>query len=261
MEWKVLSKTEAKEKFIEMYNDNDQSLYNRMNNYSEYLNSECDLNDDYRDLRAEVFNKYKTIVNGDNAQRMAYKLDAQLAVFLYSALNSYGMNIRYAGTDEVWYYLNTIVFPDILYFRWGLNDDRYWRNKQRLYLKTLWWYVHLAARFKNGEFDEAETLKILQGKGMGTDSLAQVVERTGTLGYRIDLMRCIMYQFYLTVNAPNSTVRNASEYFRGIMKLVTSRTFSVNPVLSSFNEQYGLETFTKRLLKDTKRGCVITIKR
>ena len=260
MEWKTLEKTEAKRQVQEWQEYSDAEIYSFMNNPSEII-SASNLNSDDEDLRNDIYGMYKILVKKENAHRLAYKLDCPLALYIYRKLNEKGMNVRYAGTDEVWYYLNIKVFPDILFDRWGLNDDRFWKNKQRLYLKTLWWYVHLSAHFVNKKYDEITTTNILQGKGMGTDSIAQLVERTSNMGYNISLSRCIMYQYYSIVNRNDSKVRNPSEYFRGIMKLVTSRIYSVDPIFSSINEQSGIEEFTRKLLADTRRGCVVTVKR
>ena len=56
-----------------------------------------------------------------------------------------------------------------------------------MWLETLWWYIHLA--WKN---DEKTTSEIL--KGNTTDTILNIIDRTGTYGYRRDLFNEILYK-------------------------------------------------------------------
>src|SRR5699024_5283746 len=143
----------------------------------------------------------------------------------------YKFTERDASNDEVWIYLSVNVIPDLVYRRWGLVESRFYMQSRRIWLRTLWWYVHLSWA---GE--KEETYNRL--KNLTTDEVVQLVERSGTKGYRIDLTREIMKQFSVTYGQSDRNL------FRKIMKLNTTRLKIIEPYLTTG----GVTQYVKELI-------------
>ena len=122
----------------------------------------------------------------DRANNLDYSFDLLFGIDLFVTLNSKGFTARNASSDDVWRYLSICVVPDIVHSRWGLNEQRFYSNSRRIWLKTLWWYIELS--WRNNKED---TYQVLCNNT--TDTLVSLVERPG-LGYNINLYREIMYQ-------------------------------------------------------------------
>ncbi|QYG32276.1 hypothetical protein K0O13_05355 [Mammaliicoccus sciuri] len=163
--------------------------------------------------RDEIYEKY----DFDNSNKLEYKLDLLYGLQLYKILNEKnGFINRVASNDDVWRYLSIRVIPDIVHSRWGLNEERYYRTPRRIWLKTIWWYIHLS-----WTGDEEKTYEIL--KNNTTDTIAQLVERP-SIGYHIEMYREIMLQY-------NNISDSSREIFRSILKLNTARILTTSPEL------------------------------
>jgi len=161
-------------------------------------------------------------ISEDSKNKEDYIFDLRFGLELYNVLEEqFEITTRDASNDEVWIYLSMKVVPDIIYNRWGMSDTRFFKQSRRIWLKTLWWYIHLSW---NGSIEE--TYNIL--KKFTTDEIVQLVERSGPNGYRIDVTREIMKQF--GNRQLNSFDRNL---FRKVMKLNTARVKIVEPALTS----------------------------
>lgn len=105
------------------------------------------------------------------------------------------------------------MIPDIVHARWGMNASHFYQTSRRIWLKTIWWYIHLSWQ---NSIDE--TYKILIGNT--TDTILQLVERPG-LGYNVELFREIMKQY---ANYSDSS-RNL---FRTVLKLNTAKILTTS---------------------------------
>lgn len=155
--------------------------------------------------------------NYDSANRLDYQFDLLFGLKLYQILNDkIGFTNRVATNDEVWRYLSICVIPDIVHSRWQMNADHFYKLPRRIWLKVIWWYIHLS--WKDSEI---ETYNIL--KDNSTDTILQLVERPG-VGYYTDVYREIMLQY---ANHTDSS-RNI---FRHVLKLNTARLMTTSPEL------------------------------
>jgi len=166
---------------------------------------------DFTELRNQLIdarNRVFEIYNFDAANRLEYLFDLTFGLELYQILDEkIGFTNRVATNDDVWRYLSVCVVPDIVHSRWSLNPDHFYKRSIRIWLKTIWWYIHLSWR-GNAE----ETFNIL--KNNTTDTILQLVERPG-IGYYIELYRELMLQY------SNYQDESRTDFFRRVLKLNT----------------------------------------
>lgn len=163
------------------------------------------------EARNLVYDEY----NLDTSNSLDYQFDLEFGMKVYNILNKeIGFTNRIATNDDVWRYLSVKVVPDIVHARWGMKPDHFYKMPRRIWLKTIWWYIHLAWT-GNSE----ETFSLL--KTNTTDTILQLVERPG-IGYHIELYREIMKQY---------AERKSSGplLFRKILKLNTARLLTTMP--------------------------------
>lgn len=184
-----------------------------------------ELDAEYAELRSDLLEISRTIF-AEKPDAKEYLYDVSLAVPLYRLLTTkYGMAERHASNDGIWRYISIKVVPDLVLKRWGYKDARFWKESRRIWLKALWWYVHLS-----WQGDSLSTQKILAANT--TDILVQLVERPGPQGYRVSVCREIMKKL-----AAIPSVKNRAVLFRKIMVLNTARLKVVEPALCNEGEE------------------------
>lgn len=182
------------------------------------------------EARDEVFEVHKL----DGSEKLGYTLDLAFGLKLYEILNEQnGFTNRIATGDDVWRYLTICVIPDVVHSRWGLHEERFYKSPRRIWLKTIWWYIHLSWR---GNLDNTKELLI----DNTTDTIQQLVERPG-IGYHVNLYREIMLQ-YKNYSEPK---RDA---FRVALILNTARLMTTSPELV----EEGIEGYVRDLFETAK---------
>ena len=181
------------------------------------------LTDDYNKIRNEILAIYEEVKD-----KKDYELDLYFGVKLYSYFNMIkGFNMRLASNDDFWRYLSLKVIPDIVAQRWGVdNASHYYERGTRIWLKSIWWYIHLS-----WQSDEESTIEIL--KNNTTDEILNLVERAGRHGYYLNVYRNIMY-FFAKITQERlyiATEGKSDRLFRRIMKLNTARCIVIEPPL------------------------------
>lgn len=231
MEWEKMSKKYAEDYFNEMFEEN--------KNITAHYSTK------YQDLRILIMKAFKESLDELelNSTDLAkynniYKFDCVFAIKLYSIFmeEKYRIKERIASNDGVWRYIQLCVVPEIIANRWGMeNKDRFYKVSRRLYLKILWWYVYLSW---NNSLEE--TKKIIMSDVNTSDTLAQLVERSGKNGYRLELYREIMKK---------KTIENINtQEFRKLMVLNSARIKVINPYLVNG----GIEEYVDKLIKDVR---------
>lgn len=181
----------------------------------DYLEKKLD--NDYRELRQSLINNFEKVDKGQK-----YALDYQFGLLLNMTLAKYGFTMRDAADDGVWRFLSLCVIPDLVGKRWGKGAEiRYYKQSGRIWLKTIWWYIHLS-----WQGDARETLKIIAPNS--TDQILQLVDRSGTKGYYVEVYRRIMYYFWLAKQLDSSV---GETEFRRVMTLHTAMCRSIEPGL------------------------------
>lgn len=195
------------------------------------------IRDEFHPLRArlieardEVFEKYTL----DSSEKLDYTFDLSFGLKIYEILNEQiGFTNRVAANDEIWRYLSICIVPDIVHSRWSLNEERFYKSARRIWLKTIWWYVHLSWRG-----NASETYNLLASNS--TDTILQLVERPG-IGYHTDLYREIMLQYNLYGNC-------SRDLFRRVLILNTARLITISPELV----EGGIEGYVNDLFEKAK---------
>jgi hypothetical protein len=141
--------------------------------------------------------------------------DVATGLALYQILGEAGMDVRTAADDGVWRFLSLRVVPDIVQARWPTSPaDRFWRSRSRIWLRAVWWLIHLA-----WQESEEQTRAVLTD--VTTDTIVQLVERPGRGGFRIELARAMFLE--------RSRRRLSQQEFRALMKLNTARVMMTEP--------------------------------
>lgn len=200
----VYTKAQAKYRYNEIINDPENILPFK-------------LKKSYELLREIILKKKKQLLAEDAVKINSYYFDLQMGLKLYVVLNEkYEFNERYAAQDEIWRYLSLEVFPDLVYERVKDTSERFYANGRRIWLKRIWWYIHLSWQ---GSYEK--TYEVL--KDNTSDEILQLVDRSGSGGYRTDLTREIMRQHSLSSRKPR--------FLRRILKLNVTRLKIIEPSL------------------------------
>ena len=224
MIYKKMSKAHAKEWIAEI-DEMPEGAFENLTAQWAMRKIETQLTDEYLDIRNKVVGAYlKGLASGN------YAADVETGLCLYELLNeSSGFTNVMANDDDVWRYFSCIVFPDITFERYpipGAGDrrlpsKRFYSHKRRIWVKTLWWYIHLSWQGNTND-----TRKVLAG--LGSDTISDLIERTGK-GYRLPLYRELMRQYS---NCPNKSTATFNRLCS--QNLVNCR--SIEPALTSSGE-------------------------
>ena len=177
-----------------------------------------EVNTEYSKVRSELKLLFNQVKNS-GAKLKSYDFDVEYGIKLYGYFQDKQIdNLRNASNDGFWRYLSLIVVPDLVYQRFD-NADHFYGKSSRIWLKTLWWYVHLSWQ---GSLEKTRTF--LKSGRFSTDTILNLVERTGAGGTNIALYRTIM-----TGYGAKEEISDAN--FRKIMKMNTVKTLVVEPDL------------------------------
>lgn len=267
MKWENLPKRQANE-ILHSWTHADLE-----NKFCDFIKSNLIKNKQYCEIRNEIIdiwnkNNHFLQKNAEKSANSKYLLDLNLGINLYKVFLKYNMTSRFASNDEIWNFLTVQIFPDIVSERWPKDDSKTVREprdclvnvdrfiaKRRNYLKTLWWYVFLSLQNKdnssdldcneciNPDFDK--TYEILSRNS--TDTIVQLVERSGNYGYRVGFSRILMRYYYdhCTNKEQNSKSSDYHDFFRKIMVLNTAKLKIIEPDLM----ENGALQYVKMLFK------------
>ncbi|CAH2763177.1 Uncharacterised protein [Erysipelothrix amsterdamensis] len=181
------------------------------------------LDGNYENLRKKLTEYYLSIPSDRE-----YMKDLQFGLYLYDVLkNENGMTLREASDEQIWIDLQVRVIPNIVAMRWGYeNDVRFYKTKNRLWLRTIWWYIHLS-----WQGDVENTSKILRRNT--TDEILQLVDRTSKKGFDVNLYREIMRVYDLRRDKYELSHRDSNQkgLFRKVMTLNTLYIQTIEPGL------------------------------
>jgi hypothetical protein len=187
----------------------------------------AELTPEYRRLRELLIQALPPL--GTNSDESVGGYDTATGLRLYHALQAEGFTVRAAADDGVWRHLSLCVLPDLVEKRWPQTpEERFWRSRSRIWLRTVWWLTHLA-----WQGSEPATRTALNG--VTTDMVVQLIERPGRCGFRVDLARALFSE--------RSAHKLGQDDFRAMMKLNTARLMVLTP---EFTEG-GISGYVNRL--------------
>ena len=196
------------------------------NNYQENGWSLPELNGSYLTVRSDIVSLFNS-VSEKGYKVKSYEFDAEFALCLFQYFSDQGIsNLRTASNDGFWRYLSLVVIPDLVRTRWDKEDsisaglaDHFFRKPNRIWLKSLWWFVYLSFNT-----DLNTTREMLLSGSFSTDTILNLVERSGRDGTNVDLYRSIIRLY-------SKEAVCSDHNFRKIMKMNTVKSQVIEPML------------------------------
>lgn len=229
MEWVTMSKASVIERTQE-YNSDDKSFEKWKESFR---NIDGTLGKNYLDIRTKLKESYSQIkakTHGTRSQE--YGVDLEFGLAVYRTLKEYGFTARDSSNDEIWYHLQMEVIPDIILDRWpgkgcNINEERFWKNKRRIWIKILWWYIYLSLQTSDNIDELVLTRATLYNNQ--ADDISQLVERAGYAGYRVEVYRTIMQRYG---NIASNRERPLNNLLSRVLQLNIIRSEVVEPLLN-----------------------------
>lgn len=215
----------------------------------------------YEPFREEMVQIFRTSLEACN-YHVDYALDLAVAIKLYELLNpNDGFTNIQANDDDIWRYISVKVMPDITFVRYpNLPEDicylrkampdlfyvaaiktekgsgrikkkRFYSHTRRIWLKTLWWYIHLG-----WQGDADTTYNVL--KNNGSNIIGHFIERPGR-GYRLELYRQMLYAY-------SQLPEQKDSIFRAAAKMNLAECVSIEPALT----EGGETEYVRKLFED-----------
>ena len=194
-------------------------------------NFELDRRDyEYTDIRQRLLQIDKECESSTRGSaKRAYAYDLEFALRLYGYFDSLKFGIWQAADNGIWAHISIQVIPDIVYKRWGgYNEDRFYKRNMRLWLKSLWWYVHLTESGDTSSFDIDATRELL--KDNSQDIIYLLLDHVGE-GFRDALYHELMSKYKEVCDAQR-IVGSKEDFFRAIMLQHQISSTVVDPVLA-----------------------------
>lgn len=189
------------------------------------------LHDDYRDIRynlRELYSKSIVYKNENTYNKDEYKTDLNYALNIYDYFNGLEWyNDSVASNYDFWTYICVKVVPDIIEDRHGSERSYYYEKKVRMYIPTLWWYIHMAY-----QGNREDTIKCLES--LNTDYILQLVERPGRDGMYLNVSRLIMK--YIG-SLPKKELEKKIDNKNLLRRVLIQNTSKINNYNLSFDEK------------------------
>ncbi len=235
-----LSAEEAKRILTEYDNYDDITFRDLVKNWEQF-NVTNEYHPSYQEFRMALIETFKE-ARAKTGGKMNYLLDLYMGLELYRLLRpGKEFSAIQSGDDSIWRYISVKVMPDITYLRYPvpeksvrdeggrMNHKRFYAATRRIWLKSLWWYIHLS-----WQGSEEKTFEVL--KDNGTDNINKLIETPGR-GYRIPLYRAMMAEYYRT--EPHKV-----KEFAAFTKLNNAKCAVVEPALTDGGEsEYARRLF------------------
>ncbi len=222
MRYKRLSMNDAKAITTQYDRMSDVEFQDLTDHWRSYDTIESDPSyDEYRETLLTVFKSALEETGG----KLNYLLDLRVGICLYHLMPlDKSFSIISANDDDIWRYISVKVMPDITYLRYPdpakgdirINSKRFYRGTRRIWLKTLWWYIHLG-----WQGSAEKTFTVL--KDNATDNINKLIETPGK-GYRLSLYRNIVREY-------SETAPHKAKDFAAITKLNNAKCISLEPAL------------------------------
>lgn len=180
------------------------------------------LGKDYSEIRSDLSGLFEEAREEAEGDVRDYRMDVCFGAALYEYFRQKPwFTQRLASDDGFWRYIALRVIPDLVGERWGeSNADHYYAKPSRIWPKTLWWFFYLSMKGSGTE----DTKAMLLSDNFSTDTVLNLVERTGRCGTNIAVYREIMKRYAALKGV-------ADKDFRNVMKLNTAKAVVIEPVL------------------------------
>lgn len=263
-----MSFAEARTVVDALDNMSDVEFQDQIRHWARYDVPDTEYSAFYKPIREALIQTFDNTLR-ESAYHVNYNLDLTVGIKLYELLNpAKGFTIIQANDDDIWRYVSVRVMPDITFIRYpNIPDDiqilqeslpglsysiavrtekdsmrikkkRFYSHTRRIWLKTLWWYIHLG-----WQGDLETTYAVL--KNNGTNIISHFIERPGR-GYRPELFRYMLYAYSLLPEQKDNT-------FRAAAKMNLAKCVTVEPALTEGGEkEYARRLFDEVTAKGIK---------
>lgn len=263
-----MSFAEARTVVDALDNMSDVEFQDQIRHWARYDVPDTEYSAFYKPIREALIQTFDNTLR-ESAYHVNYNLDLTVGIKLYELLNpAKGFTIIQANDDDIWRYVSVRVMPDITFIRYpNIPDDiqilqeslpglsysiavrtekdsmrikkkRFYSHTRRIWLKTLWWYIHLG-----WQGDSETTYAVL--KNNGTNIISHFIERPGR-GYRPELFRYMLYAYSLLPEQKDSI-------FRAAAKMNLAKCVTVEPALTEGGEkEYARRLFDEVTAKGIK---------
>lgn len=182
----------------------------------------------YAEFRSICLNAFERSGGSSLSSRKMYPVDVEVGLDLYEYLLKNGFTVIEASDDDVWRYISIKLFPDLTYLRYPdpekevkerggrINRKRFFSQTRRIWVKTLWWYVHLS-----WQGSKEATRTVIEENG--SNIISHFIETPGR-GYRVDLYRALMRHYA-------DRADKGDKLFRSIAKLNGAECRNIEPSL------------------------------
>lgn len=222
-----------------------------MEEWIEHYPVQPELDPEYEQMRIDLqicSEEIRKSVEGLDEKKAKYYIDYMFGLKLYEYLDKIpGFSMRVAANDDFWRFMSLKVIPLVVSQRWGKeSDSHYWSRPTRIWLRSIWWYVHLAWQ---GDYEK--TRQLLASRHFTTDTILNFEERSGRHGTHIEAYRQIL-SLYGSVSEEDlkrysrSRKDTSDDIFRVVMKLNTARLMVTEPSLYPGGEY----EYAKSLFRD-----------
>jgi hypothetical protein len=225
MNWKIFINDKSKRAFTDLVNTYPDGPENFVLDSHDY--EYTDFREHFREIEKsakEFSTKSKT--------RQTYLYDLEFALQMYDYLCKMGFGIWEAADNGCWAYISIRILPDIVYRRWnGYNEDRFYKRNMRLWMKALWWYVHITESSENKEFDIDATRELLVDNSQ--DIIYLLLDHVGD-GFRDTFYHMLMKK-YSQICKSGKIKGNREDFFRAVMLQHQISSTVVDPILADEN--------------------------
>lgn len=166
-----------------------------------------------------------------------YNLDLYFATRIYEYFNSIkGFDENVAEDYDFWRYICIKVIPELVMLRHGLDPKYYFEQTNRMYVPTMWWYIHMSY---NEDIDTTTTIL----RELSTDYIMQLVDRKGRYGFYLSVSREIMRCISLIPRATRNHKENGKVLFRRVMIQNTAISENYNLAVENATKEYVYKLF------------------
>ena len=189
---------------------------------------------DFSELRSRLLSaENKAQAYAPSARAGRYPYDLEFGLRLYDCLTDLGFGIWEAADNGCWAFISIRVVPDIVYRRWvGYNEDRYYKRNWRIWMKSLWWYIHLTEDGDSDKFDLDASRDLLRNNS--EDIIYLLLDHRDD-GFRDSLYHMMMKKYHELCES-KTIVGNREDFFRAVMVQHTINSMVVDPVLTGEKE-------------------------
>ena len=241
--YQKLSYNDAKSIIMDYEGYDDIEFADQVKHWMAYDISTTSYDASYSNFRKELLTVFKSTLaeaNGELTNRSKYLIDLNVGLKLYQLMPlGKDFTIIQANDDDLWRYISVKVMPDITYIRNPEPDKgsvhmahkRFYSHTRRIWLKTLWWYIHLS-----WQGSPEATYAVL--KDNFVDNINKLIETPGR-GYRLALFRNMTLEY-------SKTGPHRSKDFAAFTKLNNAKCVSVEPELTAG----GVSAYAQQLLAE-----------